>query len=140
MNDIRDMQYLALELTKLRLEYKNNNMIINKQDIIDTYNYYLKKLSNDKQETENIEELQAEIDRLSRLLGNFEMNNDIVLLKQQLSAIVREGKANMEPYLYEQLMDVLGKWDTNVSFFFLFVYKKYLTLLRLWDILNLQVK
>lgn len=109
MNDIRDMQYLALELTKLRLEHKNDNMIINKQDIIDTYNYYLKKLSDDKQETENIEELQAEIDRLSRLLGNFEMNNDIVLLKQQLSAIVREGKANMEPYLYEQLMDVLGK-------------------------------
>ena len=107
MNDKRDMQYLALELVKLRLEYKHENTIVNRSDIMDLYEYYLKKLSKKEEDEEKLDLLERENERLSRLISNFEMSNDVLLLKQQLQAIVRENKGNMEQYTYDTIMKAI---------------------------------
>lgn len=105
-NEIVDKAYLALELTKLSCSTCSN------KEILENYNYFLKGLTG----IENIglyKDLEKDYDTLKndyKLLKqnfNIEITNTFNLKHGKVLTYLEEVKGDMEPYVYNQLKDLL---------------------------------
>lgn len=105
-NDIVDKTYLALELTKLSCSANSN------KEILEDYNYFLKGLTG----IENIAEFKDLETQYNTLLNDYnilkknfdiEVNNVFNLKHGRVLTYLDEVKKDMEPYVYNQLKDLL---------------------------------
>lgn len=103
MNDIQDKQYLALELTKIK--YQTLPEKVRRGDIMSDYLYFLNDLTGVLDKSEQIEELEKEIEKLQGLLEVVADNNPNFDKKlHRLIDVLNQCKGDMEPYVYECLM------------------------------------
>ena len=103
MNDIQDKQYLALELTKITFEHSDG--YAKRKEVMGNYNYFLNELTGVLDKSEQIEELEKEIEKLQGLLKVAVDNNPYYDEKlHRLIDVINQCKGDMEPYVYECLM------------------------------------
>ena len=105
-NDLRDNQYVALELTKI---IYNDNKGLSYGSVITTYEDCLKQLTNLIDETETILSLKDEIEKLQKENKELKSNNRDILepFCNALIKILDECKPNMEPYVYDALYNYI---------------------------------
>lgn len=107
---MQDRQYLALELTKIY--YQGDRIPINTSGVMDTYRFYLNNLSELLNNSETIKQLQCEIDKLNEEIARLnteKINNTIDFKLNQIKDIITNGKSDMEPYIYNQICDIIDK-------------------------------
>lgn len=109
MEEIRDKQYLALELTKITFEHSEG--YAKRKDVMENYNYFLNELTGVLDKAVQIEELEQEIERLQGLIRIQAEKQDRGATKlHRLIDVVNQCKGDMEPYVYDTLMhEITGK-------------------------------
>lgn len=102
MNDTQDVQYLALELTKIKHQAITEKT--ERKHIMEDYWYFLESITEVFEKIAQVEELEKEIERLHGLLkvATDNLNHDKKL--HRLIDVVNQCKGDMEPYVYECLM------------------------------------
>ena len=104
-NDIRDKQYLALELTKIKCDKINNKGIYGRDNIMEDYWYFLESLTEVFEKVAKLEELEKEVERLQGLIRiQVEKQDHGATKLHRLIDIINQCKGDMEPYVYECLM------------------------------------
>ena len=111
---MRDFNYIALELTKIR--YQDNNLpskiIVNNNTIMDTFNFYLRELVDCNDEVHSITELTEENETLKMALQTLEeeLRNPSTIDKQKekLITTINANRGNMEPWLANELIDIIN--------------------------------
>ena len=115
MNEnMRDFNYIALELTKIR--YQDNNLpskiIVNNNTIMDTFNFYLLELADCNDKVNSLLELQEENETLKLALQTIqeELNNPSIVdkKKEKLITTINANRGNMEPWLANELIDIIN--------------------------------
>lgn len=115
MNEnMRDFNYIALELTKIR--YQDNNLpskiIVNNNTIMDTFNFYLLELADCNGKVNSLLELQEENESLKIALQTIqeELNNPSIVdkKKEKLITTINANRGNMEPWLANELIDIIN--------------------------------
>lgn len=106
MNDIQDKQYLALELVKLAYP---SNSVWGDNEIFNSYKKQLERLTGLTQDLETMKSLQEEIERLQGLLRIANDTSRESVKLNRLKTILNEAKGEMEPYVYDTLMRVIGE-------------------------------
>ena len=102
MEELRDKQYLALELTKITFEHSEGHA--KRKDVMGNYNYFLNELTGVIEKAVQIEELEQEIERLQGLIRVQAEKQDNGLKLHRLIDVVNQCKGDMEPYVYDALM------------------------------------
>ena len=110
----RDFNYIALELTKIR--YQDNSLpsktIVNNNTIMDTFEFYLMALADCNDKVNDISELQEENESLKIALQTIqeELNNPSVVdkKKEKLITTINANRGNMEPWLANELIDIIN--------------------------------
>lgn len=105
MNDLQDKQYLALELTKIKCDKINNNGIYSRENIMEDYWYFLESLTEVFEKVARLEELEKENEKLRGLLKLKTDDPERVKKLQRITDVINHCKGDMEPYVYQQLMD-----------------------------------
>ena len=105
-NDLKDKQYLALELTKIL--YGDNTELTN-EGIFTAYESFLKKLTGLHDEIETIQALRNQIKYLQEENDRLRVDNLDILKPfcDKLMAVLREAQGDMEPYVYTALMNII---------------------------------
>lgn len=111
---MRDFNYIALELTKIR--YQDNNLpskiIVNNNTIMDTFDFYLLELADCNDKVNNILELREENETLKMALQTLEeeLKNPSVVdkKKEKLITTINANRGNMEPWLANELIDIIN--------------------------------
>lgn len=101
-NDVRDKQYLALELTKITFEHSEG--YAKRKEVMQNYWYFLEDLTGVFEKIAKLEELEQEIERLQGLIRVQAEKQDNGLKLHRLIDVVNQCKGDMEPYVYECLM------------------------------------
>lgn len=105
MNDLQDKQYLALELTKIKCDKINNNGIYGRENIMEDYWYFLESLTEVFEKVEKVEKLEKENERMRISLAERVGNSNLSVKLHRLIDVVNQCKGDMEPYVYECLMN-----------------------------------
>ena len=111
---MRDINFIALELTKIR--YQDNNspdkIIVNNNTIMDTFDFYLRELVNCNNEVRSISELIEENETLKMALQTLEeeLKNPSVIdkKKEKLITTINANRGNMEPWLATELINIIN--------------------------------
>lgn len=111
---MRDFNYIALELTKIR--YQDNNLpskiIVNNNTIMDTFDFYLLELADCNDKVTNIIELREENETLKLALQKIEeeLNKPSIVdkKKEKLITTINANRGNMEPWLANELIDIIN--------------------------------
>lgn len=102
MEEMRDKQYLALELTKITFEHSEG--YAKRKDVMENYWYFLEDLTGVFEKIAKLEELESENERMRILLSErVEYPNPSIKL-HRLIDVINQCKGDMEPYVYECLM------------------------------------
>lgn len=110
----RDINFIALELTKIRYQKDNlpSSIIINDKTIFDTYKEYTLSLCDFHRDLTNVLELQEENETLKMALQKIEeeLNNPSVVdkKKEKLITTINANRGNMEPWLANELIDIIN--------------------------------
>jgi hypothetical protein len=104
MNDIKDKQYLALELTKIQCGGSDTS---SKEGVYACYEYFLKELTKTLDELSTITELKNEIARLQKENEQLRTNNRDVLnpFISKIITLADGCKGDMEPYVYSAIIN-----------------------------------
>lgn len=102
MNETQDKQYLALELTKLKHQSITREM--NRSDIMADYWYFLESLTEVFEKLETVEELEKEVEALKEFIASKMEKQDNGKKLHRLIDVVNQCKGDMEPWVYECLM------------------------------------
>lgn len=102
MDEIRDKQYLALELTKITFEHSEG--YAKRKEVMQNYWYFLEDLTGVFEKIAKLEELERENEKLQGLIRIQSEKQDIGLKLHRLIDVVNQCKGDMEPYVYECLM------------------------------------
>lgn len=112
-NDMYNISYLALELTKIYMQYRNGDVgIFNATTVIDTYNHYIKELLG-VEDTVNYAHVVEELEETRKAYNNLrdELKNKATMMSQskleQIKEILEQSKGDMEPYVYESLIKLI---------------------------------
>ena len=109
MEEIRDKQYLALELTKITFEHSEGHA--KRKDVMGNYNYFLNELTGIIGKAVQIEELEQEIERLQGLMRVQAEKQDYGAAKlHRLIDVVNQCKGDMEPYVYDTLIHEISEF------------------------------
>ena len=103
MEEIRDKQYLALELTKITFEHSEG--YAKRKEVMQNYWYFFEDLTGVFEKIAKLEELERENEKLQgliRIQAEKQDNNGLKL--HRLIDVVNQCKGDMEPYVYECLM------------------------------------
>lgn len=107
MNELQDKQYLALELTKTMFQYVHD--VIDKDVLFETYSYFVSELTGLYQDLETVKSLQEEVKRLQGLLKISEESKIEAPKLTKLKTVLNESKGDMEPYIYDTLIKIIGQ-------------------------------
>lgn len=109
-NDMKDKQYLALELTKIL--YGDNTELTN-EGIFTSYESFLKKLTGLHDEIETTQALRNQIKYLQEENDRLKTDKQAVLkpLISDITTIVNGCRGDMEPYVYEALLSNCRKYE-----------------------------
>lgn len=103
IDEIRDKQYLALELTKITFEHSEG--YAKRKEVMQNYWYFLEDLTGVFEKIAKLEELEKEVERLQGLISIQVEKQDRGATKlHRLIDVVNQCKGDMEPYVYECLM------------------------------------
>lgn len=102
MEEMRDKQYLALELTKITFEHSEG--YAKRKEVMQNYLYFLEDLTGIFEKIAKLEELEKEVERLQGLIRIQAEKQDNGLKLHRLIDVVNQCKGDMEPYVYECLM------------------------------------
>ena len=103
MEEIQDKQYLALELTKIK--YQTLPEKVKRGDIMSDYRYFLNELTGVLDKAVEIEELEKEVEALKEFIASkMEKREDNGVKLHRLIDVVNQCKGDMEPWVYECLM------------------------------------
>lgn len=102
MEEMRDKQYLALELTKITFEHSDG--YAKRKEVMQNYWYFLEDLTGVFEKIAKLEELEKEVERLQGLIRIQAEKQDNGLKLHRLIDVVNQCKGDMEPYVYECLM------------------------------------
>ena len=110
-NDIQDKQYLALELTKIG--YGNNGNDFSDENICDSYEYYLKRLTDTLDKINEFESLKNEIAKLQKENEQLKFNNqdNYKPLITDILTLCDGCKKDMEPYVYEAIISNCKRYE-----------------------------
>lgn len=103
MNEMQDKQYLALELTKITLEHSEG--YAKRKDVMESYWYFLDDLTGVFEKITKLEELERENEKLQGLIRIQSEKQDNGLKLHRLIDIINQCKGDMEPYVYDTLMN-----------------------------------
>lgn len=108
MNEMQDKQYLALELTKITFEHKEG--YAKRKDVMENYWYFLEDLTGVFEKVARVDELEKEINTLQmKLNAKTEENPWGNIRLGMLRKILEDGKGDMEPYLYNAIIKIIGE-------------------------------
>lgn len=98
-SDIKDKQFIALELTKILFSYNDNLSVDN---ISKAYTEFLKELTRTMDDVETINALKRENVSLQKENQQLKANNLDILKPfcERLLEVLRETQGDMEPYVY----------------------------------------
>ena len=103
MNEMQDKQYLALELTKITFEHSEGHA--KRKDVMENYWYFLEDLTGVYEKIAKLEELEKENERMRISLAERMGNSNLSVKLHRLIDVVNQCKGDMEPYVYECLMN-----------------------------------
>lgn len=106
MDELRDKQYLALELTKIK--HQSITEQTNRSDIMSDYWYFLEDLTGVFEKVTQVEELEKENERMRIQLTKQEETSHTAKLHNIIS-IINDCKGDMEPYVYNTLIQIINK-------------------------------
>lgn len=106
-NDLKDKQYLALELTKIC--YGNKGEEYADDIIYETYENNLKKLTDTIDEIETVATLKNEINKLQRENKRLELINqdNLTPFANDIMNVLVGAKGDMEPYVYDSIVNII---------------------------------
>lgn len=102
MEEMRDKQYLALELTKITFEHSEG--YAKRKEVMQNYWYFLEDLTGVFEKIAKLEELEKENEKLQGLIRVQAEKQDNELKLHRLIDVLNQCKGDMEPYVYECLM------------------------------------
>ena len=102
MEEIRDKQYLALELTKITFEHSEG--YAKRKEVMQNYWYFLEDLTGVFEKIAKLEELEKENEKLQGLIRVQTEKQDNGLKLHRLIDVINQCKGDMEPYVYDTLM------------------------------------
>ena len=105
-SDLKDKQYLALELTKILYSDKAE---LTQENIYESYDCFLKQLTNLFENTETILFLKNQVEQLQKENLEFKANNRAHFEKNvnNLLLYLESEKGNMEPVTYNTLTQLI---------------------------------
>ena len=106
-DDLKDKQYLALELTKIC--YGNKEEEYSEDIIYETYENNLKKLTNTIDEIEPVTALKNEIAKLQKENKRLKLINQDSLtpFANDIMSVLVGAKGDMEPYVYDSIVNII---------------------------------
>ena len=102
MEEIRDKQYLALDLTKITFEHSEG--YAKRKEVMQNYWYFLEDLTGVFEKIAKLEELEKENEKLQGLIRVQTEKQDNGLKLHRLIDVINQCKGDMEPYVYDTLM------------------------------------
>ena len=102
MEEIRDKQYLALELTKITFEHSEG--YAKRKEVMQNYWYFLEDLTGVFEKIAKLEELEKENEKLQGLIRVQAEKRDNGLKLHRLIDVINQCKGDMKPYVYDTLM------------------------------------
>lgn len=108
MNDQQDKQYLALELTRIAYPPTLETCGAKLEEIYKAYEYFLKQTMEMTDEIETVTSLKTEVERLRKENEKLKSNNRDILepFVSYLIEVLDNHRGNMEPYVYNQLVQI----------------------------------
>jgi hypothetical protein len=105
-NDIRETQYLALELTKICYPPIQETLTYSYVDIFGAYQRMFEMLSKLSLDADTISLLKSENDQLQKENEDLKVYNQVAKepLKKQIRKLVEDARGDMEPYVYNAIM------------------------------------
>ena len=107
MNNRQDEQFIALELTKIKYP-ETGKPNYNREEIFDTYEYNIKRLTGTIDEVETIITLKKQLEKLQIENTNYKEYNQYAVknLCEQILKALENCKKDMEPYVYKGIKDI----------------------------------
>lgn len=101
-NDLKDKQFIALELTKIAQPPT-------KDEIYKAYEYFLKQIMEITDNIDTINSLKNEINKLQKENERLKSNNQDILgpFCEELMFGLNSAKGDMEPYVYSSLVNII---------------------------------
>ena len=108
-NETQDKQYLALELTKIKYPANTPAVCYTNEDIINTYQYFLKQTMEITDSIETVTTLKNEIDKLQKENERFKADNQVAIkrLCEDIMNVLVGAKGDMEPYVYSLISNII---------------------------------
>ena len=107
MNNRQDEQFVALELTKIKYP-ETGKPNYNREDIFDTYEYNLRRLSNTLDDIGTTITLKKQMEKLQKENAEYKEYNRYAVEKlcEQILKALENCRKDMEPYVYKGIKDI----------------------------------
>lgn len=112
-NDIKDKQFLALELTKIAYPSNAETLDIDDETIYKSYEYYLSQLTGLIDSVNTVSSLKNEVVRLQNENAALKRNNLEMLepLIADITSVVNNCRGDMEQYVYDAILSTCRRYE-----------------------------